>query len=617
MKLNTQLKKHSMELELDLGLLQAEALQFEESDWWSQAAEASGDKAIILISAGGTINKDFAISAPMGPTIHLQQCPHLQQVLKNINKPISRCRLVKLKNNTRTPAQKEINYHWFRRKVIYIPVISNPEISFQYHDSGQTLNLSPGKAWPIDNSKTHYMVNDSDIDSIHLLVEFRSEDGAGSIKENELHFEEYKFELLTPAEVNNLTERIISESDKLDPAGDVESKIKQNIAKFRNNWAKVFDSFGHDHAGELAFRDLLIDFNEQLWPVLKKLSNDTINNYFEIIDSMLLSANRPSQLQLIKRLLAKRKNKAKIEPKYSNVEEISNNVQMPKFESPVFIISVPRAGSSLLFETMAKFSEIWTIGEESHELIEGINGLHPRLCKYSSNRLTEKNVTSEISEILKKRFALKLMDNKGNLFFNNNFNKSAKLRFLEKTPKNALRIPFIKAVFPDALFVFLYRDPCENISSLLEGWRSRKFMAYNDIPDWPYREWSFLLTPGWESLKESSLAEICAHQWKVTNQTALSDLSSLPATDWFALSYADLLNNPQKMIRKIGEFACLNWNKGMDDYLSTTLPVSRLTLSSPAKNKWKKNEHAIKPFLSSVAPVFKQLENLSRCRPLP
>ena len=45
------------------------------------------------------------------------------------------------------------------------------------------------------------------------------------------------------------------------------------------------------------------------------------------------------------------------------------------------------------------------------------------------------------------------------------------LRFLEKTPKNALRVPFFARIFPDARFIFLWRDPRENIASIMQAWR--------------------------------------------------------------------------------------------------------------------------------------------------
>ena len=67
---------------------------------------------------------------------------------------------------------------------------------------------------------------------------------------------------------------------------------------------------------------------------------------------------------------------------------------------------------------------------------------------------------------------------------------------LEKTPKNALRIPFIRKTYPDALFVYLYREPRDNVSSIMEAWRSGRFVMYPDLPGWQGLPWSLLLIPG-------------------------------------------------------------------------------------------------------------------------
>ena len=42
------------------------------------------------------------------------------------------------------------------------------------------------------------------------------------------------------------------------------------------------------------------------------------------------------------------------------------------FERPVFIMSAPRSGSTLLFETLQRAPALYTIGSESHRLIESI-----------------------------------------------------------------------------------------------------------------------------------------------------------------------------------------------------------------------------------------------------
>jgi hypothetical protein len=95
-------------------------------------------------------------------------------------------------------------------------------------------------------------------------------------------------------------------------------------------------------------------------------------------------------------------------------------------------------------------------------------------------------------------------------------------RFLEKTPKNSLRVPFFDRVFPDAQFIFLWRDPRENLSSIMEAWRSGNFRTYADLDGFT-GPWSLVLPPGWRTLDGRPLEEIAAFQWDSTNRIVLDD----------------------------------------------------------------------------------------------
>lgn len=48
-----------------------------------------------------------------------------------------------------------------------------------------------------------------------------------------------------------------------------------------------------------------------------------------------------------------------------------------QFERPVIIVSAPRSGSTLLFETICHAQSLWTIGDESHMVFEHIEKLNP------------------------------------------------------------------------------------------------------------------------------------------------------------------------------------------------------------------------------------------------
>ena len=72
----------------------------------------------------------------------------------------------------------------------------------------------------------------------------------------------------------------------------------------------------------------------------------------------------------------------RLPPELQNSEDFANTLkksialrllkedfQLPEFDRPIFILSAPRAGSTLLFETLSQFPDIWTIGRESHDII--------------------------------------------------------------------------------------------------------------------------------------------------------------------------------------------------------------------------------------------------------
>ena len=157
--------------------------------------------------------------------------------------------------------------------------------------------------------------------------------------------------------------------------------------------------------------------------------------------------------------------------------------------------------NTLLFEPLALFPEVWTVGEESHEIIEGVAALHPAAHGYASNRLGAAEAAPATAAALRERFARRLLDRDRRAYPDlPEGMRQSSVRLLEKTPKNILRAPFLRAAFPGARFVLLYRRPEETLSSMLDGWRGGRFTAYRPLPGWPHRAWKFLLAPGWEKL---------------------------------------------------------------------------------------------------------------------
>jgi hypothetical protein len=268
-----------------------------------------------------------------------------------------------------------------------------------------------------------------------------------------------------------------------------------------------------------------------------------------------------------------------------------------RFDRPVFVVSTPRSGSTLLFETLGQAPGLFSPGGESHWLIEDIHALSPAAHGWRSNRLTAADAAAEPVERLARAFYEDLSDRDGR-------RPEGRVRMLEKTPKNALRVPFFDAAWPDALFVYLYRDPRPTLASMIEAWRSGAFRTYPELPGWPGPPWSLLLVPGWEALKGRPLPEVAAHQWAATTERLLDDLEALPRERVRAIAYADFVAAPQPVVEPLAASLGLGWDRS----LGAGLPLSVTTVSAPRPDKWRALEGAIE----AVRPIVEPADSRAR-----
>jgi hypothetical protein len=278
-----------------------------------------------------------------------------------------------------------------------------------------------------------------------------------------------------------------------------------------------------------------------------------------------------------------------------------------RFDRPIIIVAAPRSGSTLLFETICRAQSLWTIGDESHMVFEHITKLDPQFGICTSNRLVAEDADSSTVERIRHAFFTRLRNSEGDLYSDIQTGSAEKPRFLEKTPKNSLRIPFLDKVFPDALYIYLFRDPRENLSSIIEAWRSSDFVTYSGLADWP-GDWSLLLPPHYEQMRGKSLEEIVAFQWQAANQFILNDLGELPKDRWTAVGYAELLADPRTVIERLCQFADIPFDESLQAHCGKALPLSRYTKTAPKTGKWLMNEAMIERVIGSLRPLITSVE---------
>jgi len=281
------------------------------------------------------------------------------------------------------------------------------------------------------------------------------------------------------------------------------------------------------------------------------------------------------------------------------------------FDDPLIIVSVPRAGSTLLFEQLQRVAGFWSIGGESLAIFNAIPHLRAANAALDSGCLDESHADPRTCDQMRRCFAFLLGDHQGRRYLRLD-PRPADIVLLEKTPRNALNIPFLLEVFPRARFVFLHREPPQNIASIMDAWaeglQTGRFVTFRDLPGWDRPAWCFLLPPGWRDLNGKTLADIAAFQWAAGNRIILDELEGLPAERWMTTSYEQLISEPAVTLTEIVNFAGLEVRQLMPGVES--LPLSRTTVTPPHPDKWRRHAEAIDGVNEEWQPVAARIAAL-------
>jgi uncharacterized protein (TIGR03032 family) len=618
MKLETEFCK--LPLQFDADRLSVEVAQFSETDWRAHPEGHRGNSALPLIAVEGNPAND-SVKGVMRPTPHLDRCPYLRQVLASLETVLGRTRLMRIDAGGEATSHVDTNYYWMQRVRVHIPIVTFPEVQFLCGD--RSVHMAAGETWIFDTWRRHNVINPTANARIHLvsdtvgstafwdLVAQGGQPLASDVtppvapryisyessKELPLILETVNFPVvMTPWEQLCLLSDFFTDlKQSSQTSKKLVAKLEAEMERFHRHWKALWMQYGDRPEGWADYRQALDQMNRILATFERQMVLPNGSEAIEILrQAVMRSALNPE--------LAK---PAEAEPiRVAAVPQVPPTPTAPptaKLDRPIFIVSAPRSGSTLLFELLSRSPSVYTIGDESHLLFESIPSLNPVQRGFDSNRLIAEDATPAITQQIKTQFLAQLRDRNGNP----PPAEMSGLRLLEKTPKNALRVPFLRAIFPDALFIYLYREPHENISSILEGWKSGRFVTYPQLPDWQQQPWSFLLIPEWRSLANQSLAEIAATQWQSANQQLLEDLAQLPAERCCAVTYADLIADPQAQAKRLCAFAGIEW----DQDLPADLPLSKYTLTPPDPNKWKRNEAELAevlPLAEAIATQSKQ-----------
>ena len=265
---------------------------------------------------------------------------------------------------------------------------------------------------------------------------------------------------------------------------------------------------------------------------------------------------------------------------------------------PILLIGCPRSGTTILLQALLRSRELRSVQAEGHILWDAFH--HPRDNAWISDALGAEDVTYRERAYI--HLAVRLF--------------VRVRRFIDKTPENCLRIPYLDALFPDATFVFLRRRAADNVNSLIEGWRARpRFVKYR-LPErleglgpLSGNAWSFVLIPGWREFRSASLEEICARQFIACNEAVLEARSTMDESRWLDVAYEDLVAVPVDEMRRLFKRLGLDFTDEVSSFAARLRRrVAPTAVTPPRLGKWREqNPNEVARILPLVEPLERRL----------
>jgi len=229
-----------------------------------------------------------------------------------------------------------------------------------------------------------------------------------------------------------------------------------------------------------------------------------------------------------------------------------------ELKSPIFIFGNTRSGTTIVQKLISIHPDLVGWYEPNALWLYADPGrIH--------DEFDEDDATEKVKKYIRKRF-LEYQKKHGNRIV------------LEKTPQNILRIPYVRAIFPEAKFLFIVRNPFSFISSVEYKWqrpvtgsgivRRLKDMPITQLHHWVRRylvqqinkrvlrrKYLSIWGPRYmgiqDDLKTLDLLTVIARQWSICSEKAEKDMATFEAGQILRLKYEDFVDDPISDLERI------------------------------------------------------------------
>jgi hypothetical protein len=234
-------------------------------------------------------------------------------------------------------------------------------------------------------------------------------------------------------------------------------------------------------------------------------------------------------------------------------------IMVNELKEPIFIIGNTRSGTTILQNVVAQHPSL-------------VRWYEPRnIWQYADpgrahDEFNEDDASEKVKRYVRKRF-LQYQREQGNR------------TILENTPVNVLRVGYVHAIFPEATFIYIIRDPFSVISSMELKWQKpiskvkgiRRRLRTTPVTQLHHYLWPFVVMqfnkrvlrrkylPVWgtryegiqEDLKTHDHLTVMARQWAVGSRKAEEGLARIDDRALLRLRYEDFVEDPMSQLKRI------------------------------------------------------------------
>lgn len=249
-----------------------------------------------------------------------------------------------------------------------------------------------------------------------------------------------------------------------------------------------------------------------------------------------------------------------------------------KVRVPVFILGTGRSGTTILGVVLSMHRDVGFLNEPK-ALWHVIRADEDVIGSYARGngryRLDETDAGTKVVATAQRLFGAYLA-------------LTGSRHVVDKYPELIFRIPFVKAIFPDARFVILVRNGRDTIASIERWSREHRDQVRGEIHDWwgvNGRKWKLMCEQliatdeAFDGIRDvishlDCQTDMAAVEWVVTMREALRHRQEHDDAMLF-VKYEDLVAEPREVLQNISEFAGLRVDEQYLAYGESVLKQGR------------------------------------------